>query len=55
MFNTIEEAAEYVSGIVNQKVDANMKVIEQALDEYEEAREDDDVYFSFHQIQVVDD
>lgn len=55
MFNTIKEAAEYVSGIVNQKVDANMTAIEQALDEYEEAREDDDVYFSFHQIQVVDD
>ena len=54
-FNTIKEAAEYVSGIVNQKVDANMTAIEQALDEYEEARDDDDVYFSFHQIQVVDD
>ena len=55
MFNTIKEAAEYVSGIVNQKVDANMTAIEQALDEYEKARKDDDVYFSFHQIQVVDD
>ena len=54
-FNTIEEAAEYVSGIVNQKVEANMKAIEQALDNFEEENEDDDVYFSFHQIQVVDD
>ena len=52
-FNTIEEAAEYVSGIVNQKVEANMTAIEKALDNYEEARED--VFYSFHQIQVVDD
>ncbi|MBQ5461844.1 MAG: hypothetical protein IIT55_08400, partial [Bacteroidaceae bacterium] len=54
-FNTIEEAAEYVSGIVNQKVEANMTAIEKALDNFEEENEDDDVYFSFHQIQVVDD
>ena len=54
-FNTIEEAAEYVSGIVNQKVEANMKAIEQALDNFEEENEDDDVFYSFHQIQVVDD
>jgi chaperonin cofactor prefoldin len=55
MFNTIEEAAEFVSGIVNQKVEANMKAIEQALDNLEEENEDDDVFYSFHQIQVVDD
>jgi hypothetical protein len=54
-FNTIEEAAEYVSGIVNQKVKANMEAIEKALDNYEEEHEDDDVYFSFHEFQVVDD
>ena len=54
-FNTIEEAAEYVSGIVNQKVEANMTAIEKALDEYEEENKDDDVYFSFHEFQVVDD
>ena len=54
-FNTIEEAAEYVSGIVNQKVEANMEAIEKALDNYEEEHEDDDVYFSFHEFQVVDD
>ena len=54
-FNTIEEAAEYVSGIVNQKVEAIMEAIEKALDNYEEEHEDDDVYFSFHEFQVVDD
>ena len=54
-FNTIEEAAEYVSGIVNQKVEANMTAIEKALDEYEEENKDEDVYFSFHEFQVVDD
>ena len=55
MFNTIEEAAEFVSGIVNKKVEAKMPAIEKALDEYEDVSENDDVYFSFHQIQVVDD
>ena len=55
MFNTIEEAAEFVSEIVNQKVDANMTAIEKALDNYEEENEDDDVFYSFHQIQVVED
>ena len=54
-FNTIEEAAEYVSGIVNQKVEANMEAIEKALDNFEEENEDEDVYFSFHEFQVVDD
>ena len=54
-FNTIEEAAEYVFGIVNQKVEANMEAIEKALDNYEEEHDDDDVYFSFHEFQVVDD
>ena len=55
MFNTIKEAAEYVSVIVNQKVEANIKAIELALDNFEEENEDDDVFYSFHQIQVVDD
>ena len=54
-FNTIEEAAEYVSGIVNQKVEANMEAIEKALDNFEEENEDDDVFYSFHEFQVVDD
>ena len=55
MFNTIEEAAEFVSGIVNKKVEAKMTAIEKALDEYEDVSENEDEYYSFHQIQVVDD
>ena len=54
-FNTIEEAAKYVSRIVDHNVEANLTAIEKALDNFEEENEDDDVYFSFHQIQVVDD
>ena len=54
-FNTIKEAAEYVSGIVNKKVEAKMTAIEKALDEYEDVSENEDEYYSFHQIQVVDD
>ena len=32
-----------------------MTAIEKALDEYEEENKDEDVYFSFHEFQVVDD
>lgn len=55
LFNTIEEAAKYVSGIVDHNVEANLTAIEKALDNYEEENEDEDLYFSFHEFQVVDD
>ena len=32
-----------------------MTAIEKALDEYEDVSENEDEYYSFHQIQVVDD
>ena len=54
-FNTIEEAAKYVSRIVDHNVEANLTAIELALDNFEEENEDDDVFYSFHEFQVVDD
>ena len=53
-YETIEEAAESVSGIVGHKVEANVKSITEALDEYEEEHEDEDVFFSFHEFTVGD-
>ena len=32
-----------------------MTAIEKALDNFEEENEDDDVFYSFHEFQVVDD
>ena len=54
---TIEEAAECASGIVGKKVEANMRAIEDALDQYTEEQEEkgNDVFFSFHKFTVVDD
>ena len=56
-FETIEEAAECVSGIVGKKVEANVGAIKDALDEYTEQEEEkgEDVFFSFHEFTVVND
>lgn len=52
-----EEAAECVSGIVGHVVEANVKAIEDALDEYTEEQEEkgEDVFFIYHEFTVVDD
>ena len=57
-YETIEEAAESVSGIVGHKKvkpDYNERV--QALDDYTEKQDEkgEDVFFSFHEFEVVDD
>lgn len=54
---TIEEAAECASEIVGKKVEANVRAIEDALDQYTEEQEEkgNDVFFSFHEFTVVDD
>lgn len=53
-FTTIEEAAEYVSGIIGEKVEPDKNAIEEALDEYMEEL-DEDVWYSFHEFTVVDE
>ena len=51
-FETIEEAAKYVSEIVDQSVNA----VSQALDDYIEEHEEDnpDLFYSFHEFTVLE-
>lgn len=54
-FTTIEEAADYVSEIIGKKVRPDKNAIEEALDEYMEEQDDEDVWYSFHEFEVVDE
>ena len=54
-FETIEETADYVSDLVGYKVAATIDDIQEALDKYVKQQENpDDVFYSFHEFQVVD-
>ncbi len=56
-YETIEEAAESISGIVGHEVEASVAAITEALDDFMEEHEDDDeeVFFSFHEFSVGED
>jgi hypothetical protein len=56
-YETIEEAAESVSGIVGHKVKPDYNEIVHAHDDYTEKQDEkgEDVFFSFHEFEVVDD
>lgn len=54
-FKTIEEAAKYVSGIVGHEVEATVKAIDEALDDYMEEHEDEDIFYSFHEFRIIED
>ncbi len=54
-FYTIEEAALCVSRIVDHHVDPNVDAITEALDQYQEEHEDEDVFYSFHEFSVGED
>ena len=49
-FVTIDEAAKCVSDIVGHPVDPNVEAIDQALDDYLEVHEDNNTWYSFHEI-----
>lgn len=53
-YETIEEAAESVSGIVGHEVKATVEAIEEALNDYEEEHEDEDIFYSFHEFQICE-
>lgn len=53
-YETIDEAAESVSGIVGHHLEPSVDAIEKALDQYQEEHEDEDIFYSFHEIQVLD-
>ena len=52
-FETIQEAAQYVSGIIGKEVKPDKNAIGEALNEYMEEQDDDDVWYSFHEFEVV--
>ena len=56
-FETIEEAAECVSGIVGCTVEATIDAIQEALEKYVEQKESEgeEVFYSFHEFTVIDD
>ena len=51
----IEDAAKHVSGIVGHEVDPTVKAIDEALEDYMEEHEDEDIFYSFHEFTVVGD
>ena len=56
-FETIEEAAESVSEIVGCAVEATVNAIQEALEKYVEQKgnEGEEVFYSLHEFQVIDD
>ena len=56
-FETIDDAAKFVSRIVGFEVEADINSIDKALDDYVEKHEEEneDVFYSFHEIKVVED
>ena len=56
-FETIEEAAERVSEIVGYTVEATVNAIQEALEKYVEQKESEgeEVFYSLHEFQVIDD
>lgn len=53
-FRTIEEVSEYVSEIVGKTIPPTEKDIVQALDDYVERHDDEDVWYSFHIFEEVE-
>ena len=56
-FETIEDAAESVSEIVGCAVEATVNAIQEALEKYVEQKESEgeEVFYSLHEFQVIDD
>ena len=56
-FETIDDAAESVSEIVGCTVEATVNAIQEALEKYVEQKESEgeEVFYSLHEFQVIDD
>jgi len=54
-WQTIEDAAKHISGIVGHEVELTVEAIDDALEDYQQEHEDDDLFYSFHEFKVVDD
>lgn len=53
-FKTIEEAADYVAKIIGHKVEASVDAIDEALDDYVDKQDNEDVFYCFHEFTVID-
>ena len=54
-FETIEDAAAFVSKIVGYDVEPNVTGIQEALDAYVEEHDDEDMFYSFHEFSFCED
>ena len=56
-FETLDEAAKFVSKIIGHEVEPRADAIDKALDNYveEHEEENEDVFYSFHEFKVVED
>jgi hypothetical protein len=45
----------FLSGIVGHEVEATVKAIDEALDDYMEEHEDEDIFYSFHEFRIIED
>lgn len=56
-FETIDDAAKFVSRIVGFEVEPSVDEIDKALDKYveEHEEENEDIFYSFHEFKVVED
>ena len=52
-FETINEAAKCVSDIVGHTIEPSVEAIDQALDDYLEAREDENIWYNFLEFEEV--
>lgn len=53
-FETIEDAAKYISELIGVEVKPNKKAIDAALEEYTKQQDDEDVYYYFHEYEVIE-
>ena len=56
-FETLDEAAKFVSNIIGHEVEPSVDEIDKALDKYveEHEEENEDIFYSFHEFKVVED
>ena len=56
-FETLDDAAKFVSQIIGHEVESSVDAIDKALDKYveEHEEENEDIFYSFHEFKVVED
>ena len=54
-FETLEDAAAFVSKVVEHDVEPNVTAIQEALDACVEKHDDEDMFYSFHEFIVCED